>query len=459
MQNLWKWGENRQERVSLVLIAGFLGTLLIAGGSSRADVLGQFVVRLAAWILVIATVLRRAPLLTKPLPPALIGLGILATIMVLQLIPLPPAIWMALPGREIVADTALALAEPQPWRAISLSPSATLNSLGALIIPLAIILAAKDLSYNAHRVLGLMVLALVFAGCLQGITQIVGTAGDNPLINDIKGMVGGNFANRNHFALFLAIGMVLLGLVVSTSRLDGRAVTYAALISTPIVVLMAIATGSRMGLLLLALAMVLAGILSLRRLKRLFAKRGRAPAYAAVLVPCMLVVTTIGLSVLVGRAVSVDRVMEMDISQDYRSQALPVLLDMIARYFPFGSGFGTFDPVFRISEPDDLLRSAYFNHAHNDWLEALLDGGVLSVVLGAVGIYWWAQHFYRAWWTSSEVNRLARAGSGIILLCLIASLSDYPLRTPMMMAVFAIAGLWSAFSGEVTVTRSEGRVD
>jgi O-antigen ligase len=443
VQKIWDWGVNRHERVSLFLIAGYLLVLLMAGGSSRSDVLGQFVVRSAAWLMVIISVLRGISLRDWRGRPALLGLITLASLMMLQLIPLPPAVWLALPGREVIAKTALAMGQPQPWRPLSMSPSATLNSLGALIVPAAIIFAAKDLSYGSHRILSLMILAIVFAGCILGVTQIVGTAGDNPLINDIKGMVGGNFANRNHFALFLAIGVILLGLAVAAQRSPAKTSVYAALISMPILVMMGIATGSRMGLLVLALAIALAGVMSRKQLARLLSKQGRVQTYSVFAIPLVLVGTTVLLSVFVGRAVSLDRAAEMSLSADYRNQALPVLFEMLVRYFPVGAGFGTFDPVFRISEPDALLRAAYFNHAHNDWLEFVIEGGLFSAALGVFALWWWAGKFYAAWSASGQENHLPRAGTAILLMCLVASLSDYPLRTPAMMAVAAIAALWT----------------
>ena len=45
------------------------------------------------------------------------------------------------------------------------------------------------------------------------------------------------------------------------------------------------------------------------------------------------------------------------------------------RCFPFGSGMGTFAPVYATFEkPDDALRNAYVNHAHNDIAEVVARG-------------------------------------------------------------------------------------
>ena len=116
---------------------------------------------------------------------------------------------------------------------------------------------------------------------------------------------------------------------------------------------------------------------------------------------------------------------------------------MIRIYFPAGSGFGGFDTIFRVHEPYALLKPTYFNHAHNDWLEILLDGGLPAALLLVVALGWWLRASIRVWRASADSNMLlGRAGSAALLLILIASAVDYPARTPMMMAMIVLASLW-----------------
>src|SRR3546814_8158382 len=82
------------------------------------------------------------------------------------------------------------------------------------------------------------------------------------------------------------------------------------------------------------------------------------------------------------RAESVRRAFEIDPGQDLRTPGLPTVLSMIAAYFPAGAGFGGFDPIFRLHEPLQLLKPPYFNHAHNDFLEIVLDGGLPPLQIG-----------------------------------------------------------------------------
>lgn len=102
-------------------------------------------------------------------------------------------------------------------------------------------------------------------------------------------------------------------------------------------------------------------------------------------------------SVAADRAMSIDRLFLVDRGQDMRTRGLPVVLPMIGAYFPFGSGFGGFDPILRMHEPAGLLKLTYFNHAHNDFLEVALDGGLMGIALLLSAIGWWLVASLRAW--------------------------------------------------------------
>src|SRR3546814_18476243 len=54
-----------------------------------------------------------------------------------------------------------------------------------------------------------IMLGAIFLSMLVGLLQFSGFMIDNPFINDTRGSVGGTFANRNHFALFLAMGCLI----------------------------------------------------------------------------------------------------------------------------------------------------------------------------------------------------------------------------------------------------------
>ena len=58
-------------------------------------------------------------------------------------------------------------------------------------------------------------------------------------------------------------------------------------------------------------------------------------------------------------------------------------------YFPFGSGLGSFDPVYRAVEPLTAVTASYFNHAHDDALELLVETGAFGMAVLAAFALWW----------------------------------------------------------------------
>lgn len=429
----WTW--------PLGVLAAFFCVLLVAGGASRADALGQVVIRCSAWLVLAAYVM----LASKPdygrVRVAAIILGAAVALTALQLIPLPPRIWTGLPGRAVFAEAAIAAGEPQPWRPLSISPSATLNALSSLVVPVVVlILMASVRAWQFSKLAGIL-LALVSAGALVGLMQFSGARYDNPFVNDIAGLVSGPFANRNHFALFIAIGCLL----VPAWALDPRAnLRWTAVVGTGLLalfVLLLLAIGSRSGIVLGLLGTIVGFAIVLQPLRRILSRAPKRVAIPIAAAVGTLFAGAIVASVTLDRDASLDRFIATEASADLRTQFVPIAIDLAGRYFPVGTGFGTFDPVFRMVEPDAILQTSYVNHAHSDWVELVLDGGAPAalLLLGAIG--WWVFASVRAWRSGDEAIP-ARIGSGVIVLVLVASLTDYPARTPMILAMLSVGAAW-----------------
>jgi O-antigen ligase len=114
-------------------------------------------------------------------------------------------------------------------------------------------------------------------------------------------------------------------------------------------------------------------------------------------------------------------------------------------YLPFGSGFGTFVPVYQMFErPQDALANIFANHAHNDIAEISLEGGVIGIALMLAFATWLALQANEIWRHPRADSRaidilLARAATIALLLIILHSFVDYPLRTDAMMAAFAFS--------------------
>ena len=419
-----------------------------AGGASRADVLGQVVVRAAAWLILIVAVLFASRPDWRPTAPVTILLFASIGMVILQLIPLPPSLWTQFPGREVLAQTASVIDQPQPWRPISISPGATINALSSLIVPLVVLILLTYFTDRDHKRLLALMLGFVVASSLVGVLQFSGSSFDNPFVNDVAGNVNGTFANRNHFGLFLAFGCVLAPAWAFSHKHVSRWKLLAAIGLVTVFVLLILATGSRAGM-LVGLVGVILGFLSVSsRIKEVIKTLPRRVWLPVAISAISFIVIAVIASLLLDRAVSVDRAFMLDASQDLRTAGWPTVWQATLNHFPVGTGFGTFDPLFRIYEPDYLLGPSYWNHAHNDWIEIVLDGGLLALAILSVAWVWWTRESRLVWFSpSGEQATRGRVGSSIILLIGLASIVDYPARTPIIMSVLIIAGVWLATNG------------
>jgi O-antigen ligase len=90
--------------------------------------------------------------------------------------------------------------------------------------------------------------------------------------------------------------------------------------------------------------------------------------------------------------------------------------------------------------------SSYFNQAHNDWLQILIEGGAPVAILAVVGILWYIASVLKLFLSTSRNLSHLFFWFGIMAILAIASLVDYPLRTPIFSAVtvWMVAFLFTA---------------
>jgi O-antigen ligase len=129
--------------------------------------------------------------------------------------------------------------------------------------------------------------------------------------------------------------------------------------------------------------------------------------------------------------------------EDIRWPVAKVTTEAALAHMPLGSGFGTFVPVYERFAPRTLVMDRYVNHAHDDWLERWLTGGVPAIVLVFCFLGWFAAVSVSAWRERPGSGAaldiaLARAASIVIFLLMLHSLVDYPLRTAALDVLFAI---------------------
>lgn len=428
--------------LSFVLLVALLVILWLAGGASRENVAGQVISRAAAWAaIVVAVLFARRPRVSEVRSAALFLLAAIL-LCVVQLVPLPPDLWRALPGRATFGDPLVS--PPDLWRPWSLVPGATVNALFSLVVPLAVLLLAAGMREKERRWLPMAILSVIALSLIVGLIQFTGARIINPLVNGSPGAVDGLIANRNHYALFLAFGLLIAPVWAFGEGTRSKIRAPLALGLIVLLVLTILASGSRAGVVLGAASLTFGLATSWQGLKTTLRRYPRwlAPALGIGLVA--LVAVFVLASVAADRAVSIDRISDVDTGVDMRSRGLPTVLAIIRTYFPFGSGLGSFDPIFRLHEPFLLLKPTYFNHAHNDFLEIVMTSGLPGLVLLVTAIAWWAWRSMAAWRGMRRQGgaTLPRLGSAMLLLIFIASIVDYPARTPLIMAIAMIAAIW-----------------
>jgi O-antigen ligase len=124
-----------------------------------------------------------------------------------------------------------------------------------------------------------------------------------------------------------------------------------------------------------------------------------------------------------------------------RVAALGPMLQAARAFLPFGAGFGTFQPVYEHFEPDSLLSTIYLNQAHNEPVQLAIEGGLPALLLLLLFLAWWGRAILQAVRPRESAARramgMAMAAATFILM--LSSLVDYPLRTPLLSGLFAIA--------------------
>ncbi|HEX8413334.1 MAG TPA: O-antigen ligase family protein, partial [Sphingomicrobium sp.] len=417
-------------------------------GSSRADSLAQPLARLVAALALAGWIAARRPWKGAALRPAFVMLGLLALLLSAQLVPMPAEWWSALPGRAPFLASATAAGLPQPWRPINLVPDRGWNSLFVLLVPLATLVGLAQFSSRRRTKLLAVVWVLAMISAVLGLAQISGGANSalRPYAYSSNAFAAGFFANRNHQALLLAAALPILAAWATLPDLSRDIKKSRAMIATGIaafILLMVPTTGSRAGLVLTAIGSVAAVAIAWADARAALARvssrrRKRWLAYGAGGVAAL-----VGTLFFYGRNDSIQRLYGMSLSDDLRARTLPTVLQMTREFFPVGSGFGNFDIVYRRFEPFSALSSEYLNQAHNDVIQFVLEGGIFGAAL-LTGVTGWAgSASIKAWRAPPSPERqAARAGSAVLLMALIASIFDYPLRTPLMMVVVAIAWAW-----------------
>lgn len=359
----------------------------------------------------------------------------------LQLAPLPGELWGRLPGHDVYLDTLRAIgASADAMRPLSLGPSATAASLLAGIPIAAALLLGYAASLSQLRLLLRAVVLLAFAEVLFGLLQVAGGQ-YSPLFFGVLtfGVPVGSFANRNHFANYLAMALAAyLWLAYESVRAHGAERATRSFTRRHRVALWA-AGGS---------VLVLGILLSRSRGGAMFGLTAAALGVAAVSLRVngwsrglrfalpLVAVLVVGAGALIGFDAVTSRFSadQLASSAGFRGELARTSLQGALAFWPWGSGWGTYDMVYPRFQPASL--PGFANHAHMDYVEMLLEGGIFFVVFAAAFLWLAGERAWRlarAALRERTLDREAMAatlcGLGLLGL-LLHSLVDFNLRIP-----------------------------
>ncbi|HYG28018.1 MAG TPA: O-antigen ligase family protein [Caulobacteraceae bacterium] len=434
MRGVPKFRLGQQDGVALAALV-LLAFSLLFGGASRQHELRLSLVELAALPLLVLAL--RGLLKRDDLPAHRFGLGLAAAAAALplvQLIPLPPAVWMALPGREQLVLALEITGIPVGWVPLTFTPDKTWSSFLALLPPLAMFLGLLMMHGGSRLRLAYFVLGATLVSILLGAAQLA-SGGDqlHPWATTDAGNVAGFFANRNHLATLCLIGIPFATVLGSAALRRG---------------------GSRLPLwlaiLYVALTVVALGVIRSRAGVILFAPVLGASLLAAWVAagrgrPRPLLLGLIGGAAVafaaVGAFAAAPLLARFDPggAPEGRFENWPIVAEAAEAHLPLGSGLGSFDAVYRSVEPLERLDPTYFNQAHNDYLETWLEAGWIGAALIIAFLVWFGRRSWTAWRAGVSTQRdLQRAATIAIGAVLLHSAVDYPLRTAALATVFAL---------------------
>ncbi len=448
ISGLFVWGTEMFYLAVIIILA----SLILGGGTSHGFVSDATLQFVAVPILIISLWLASIKPSHGQAKLARFFCLIILSIPLLQLIPLPPEIWTTLPGREKVRAALKLTFDPLPWMPLSLAPRATWLSFLAMLPPLAVFMVVHQLDDKERQKLSLVIIAFGIISVFLGLLQLAqGSSSDFRFFeftNPTESV--GFFANRNHYAASLyAIIMLVAAWLLKPSKnphrgdaIDMSKMLYLLVGFTIIVIFIAgqLMTRSRSGLGLTVIALGGIYLMSLTGLKKREKSRKRLEklAWAGIIL--------VGLF---SSQFALFRIMdrfEAGLNEGFRITLAQITKKAAWENMPFGTGLGSYVPVFKQYETTDTLihGHVYANHAHNDFLESWLETGLIGWIIFTVFSWWYLAKIYQVWGrpliNSPPINQLlAKAATIIIGLFLIHCLASYPLRTAANMSIFVFS--------------------
>ncbi len=422
----------------------FLLLCFVFGGTSQAVVQPKIGLYCGA-TLIIAWVLWRVPLgeifFRSKILMFIFGGVFLYSI--IQIIPLPPSIWTKLPGHGVVVDGFKLMELPLPWLPISLAPERTLSSLFDFLPPIAAFLLVVHLAdYREKRIAVWTVVIFAMLTVGLGLLQVNMEGGafyfyavTNP------DLPVGFFSNGNHQATMLLMALALSFALLSDLFSKGRSKSGASF-GPRLLLIISLILGLIIGLALntsVAGYLLMPVVVSLSIAVVVFTKRVKiTKMHVLGLLIALPFIGFVFWDLVFLSPTMQGLVNNLSTEGDMtRVQVFAKTIEIIPKFFPFGSGLGSYQEIFRLYEDKNIITNVFSPHTHNDYLEFILEFGLVGIIAILSFVGYWGYKVMTLIGSRRRVGVIGVAASIAILAVLLHSIVDYPLRTIAISTLFS----------------------
>jgi O-antigen ligase len=380
----------------------------------------------------------------------------------LQLIPLPVA------ARQLLSPESVSiyrLAGETGWAPLSLYPYATFL-FWLKSVAYAGLFALVLLLVNNMQRLVILGYALVFSGVFQSFYGGIMTLSALEYGFFVKktaylGFATGTFVNRNHLAGYLEMALAVgIGLLMATSYRKERADSWRQRLRNlvnlvfsqklPLRLMLAtmviglVLTRSRMGNTAFFASMLVTGLIALAvfrsqagSLRAMFRRSNTRSA--VILIASLVVIDLFIVGTWFGVEKVAQRISESSVGHDSdRVEVSMNTLDLLKDYPLTGAGGGSFHLVYPRYRGGDIV--AYYDHAHQDYLEIMADVGVIGIVLLGLIVLSSLRAALKALYYRRDglMRGMAFSSAMGVIALLIHSTVDFNLQIPANAATFMV---------------------
>jgi exopolysaccharide production protein ExoQ len=434
-----------------------VGLALVLGGGGSPAPMPEMVLQLtlaaifAAWLWSLDEVAKRS------VPRSARILFVLVMILpLIQLIPLPPALWHNMPGRELEREALGLIGAENSWQSWSLAPARTLASLLTIIPVAAIILMTAAAQPQARRQVVLVVLAVAVFSMVIGAGQLSGGPGGvMRFYAPASPFLDGFQANHNSAADLLLIGMIAAAALIR-GRIERTGVPrrpHLVLVlaagATLLLGLGVVLTASRFGIALLPVALLAEAILLWPLLRFQIKLKPRVILAVGAGLAALLLLGALALR---QNTVLAGIVGRFDFTGELRPELWWDSIYAIRQYFPFGSGMGNFVSSLLPAERLEVVRETMPNRAHDDFIELAVEGGIFGLaLLGVIVMILLRAALGSLRSPAAEDRGLCVFALASLVVLALHSLVDYPFRS------MALASIAAACAGLILASRHRVR--